>query len=961
MTGGNLGNIGNAFVTVDLDFDRALEQSREAGAKIPPVEINVELDQSQVTREVKTTLDTAERAAGPITPPVVVDTKQATSAVRSALARVSATAGSIPVRVNSASLNKAAAEIRTKLGGAFAAAGSIARSAFIPGLFAVGILGDQIRRGADDAKTLEGSLTGVRASLKGAGKQTGVTEKQIRTLAGSMEDFSSISEESIIAAEEPLTRFGVVSKKTLPATTKLLLDTAVGMRQVSEDGELAAGFSTKFARALADPQKGLSLLSRAGVPVSAALKENVKDLVAVGKTGQATALVADLLRDKYGGAANELGQSVPGKLRLATDAFQDARRDLATKILPAIASPIQALSKTIATALNSNREGIAKFVVNIVKGTTRLITFVTTNKQFHGVMRGLVAVIKGVAKGIKGFVSGFAKAFSKSRGKDAKDFGKSMERFGEVIGGIAEKWLPKIGSALGTFIGFVTKTKAGVVALFGFLASARVFGVLRTIGGLFRGIGGIIRILVFVVEAFIAVFGGVVVAIGAAVAVLAILYIKFKTVRKIVNTVIGVFLAMVFPMGKIIALFVLLWKKSDTFRKAIKSMAEGVRNSLKWLRDRFADWRAGIGLVLDGVRDKFRNWREGIRQILQSVRDALGRFKERAKAILDINLFELGKKIIKSLLSGMKEGWNDVKDWLSERASIIRKLKGPIEADRKLLYNEGGAIMGGFFRGLKSRWTGIADWLHGIGGFFKGVISGNDLEIGKILLGETSIADLNKQIGATLGLGDLGSFGGLGGFLHPTSGWSDTLKQVKLIEKLFHVGMTSGLRLFDTVAGPGVSQHTLGQAADFGTSRASFDALTRLAQFASRLRNVFKQVIWLNKLWSGGFPIAGSFIPDHLDHVHLGWQARAAGGQVSKGRPYTWNERGKEILMPSGNGYVMNASRTKELIGAIRDLSRNRGSSRTSNANVTIHTAATDAHAIAALQRAHLGRAFSIA
>jgi hypothetical protein len=124
------------------------------------------------------------------------------------------------------------------------------------------------------------------------------------------------------------------------------------------------------------------------------------------------------------------------------------------------------------------------------------------------------------------------------------------------------------------------------------------------------------------------------------------------------------------------------------------------------------------------------------------------------------------------------------------------------------------------------------------------------------------------------------------------------------------------------------------------------------------MHGVFKQVIWLNHLWSNG-KMTNAFVPKHMDHVHLGWQARAAGGQVSKGRQYQWNERGKETLIPHQNGYVMNAGRTKELVSAIRSLAQKPSGSSSNNAQIHVHSNAADPRAVASITMASLGGVFS--
>lgn len=334
-----------------------------------------------------------------------------------------------------------------------------------------------------------------------------------------------------------------------------------------------------------------------------------------------------------------------------------------------------------------------------------------------------------------------------------------------------------------------------------------------------------------------------------------------------------------------------------------------------------------------------------------------------ANLLARVSLFSAGVRIMNTLLAGLRAGYVEVQEFIRGIAVWIKKNKGPVSADQKLLQPAGQAIMSGFDRGLRTRWSPVQAWVRDIGGFFKGAIAGSKFNdaIASILLGggggvKSLNAVLNKGLGVPGGVVGTGPLG----FLHPTSGWADTLSMVNLIERLFGVGMTSGLRMGDTVPGPGVSQHVLGQAADFGDSRSSHATLTKLAVFASRLvGSIFKQVIWLDRLWSGGAP-TNSFVGGHQDHVHLGWQPRAAGGRVEKGRGYRWNERGAEMFMPHQSGYIMNAGRTKELIGAIKGLASQKGGGTDNRqAQVHLHSNVVDPHALRRQMSANLGAVFS--
>ncbi len=538
-----------------------------------------------------------------------------------------------------------------------------------------------------------------------------------------------------------------------------------------------------------------------------------------------------------------------------------------------------------------------------------------------------------------------------------------------------------IGGAAKALNGFFAnhKTILGFANDFATLVAVISIGGLAKMAGLFKNVGIAVRILLAPLRFLISTFtefagiGEVILvafeAIGTAVA----------AAVAAITAPIALIIAAIASVG--IAVFVLVthfkeWKAgvqivfqavgnlARTWAAGVRVIFAGVGAGVRALGGVLQSWRNGVASILASARALFATWWAGVQSIFATARAGISAFVDRVRSLFTgIDLYAAGSAVMHTLLAGLKAGFEKVKEFITGIATWIKDHKGPVSADRQLLVPAGKAIMHGFDSGLHSRWKGVQDWVGNIGGFFKGAISGKSLNgtITDILLGKGGVKDLNNKLGGLLGVPANLIGSGLGGFLHPTSGWPDTLSQVKLIEKLFGVGMTSGLRNYDTVAGPGVSQHTLGQAADFGNSRASDAVLTKLASFMSRLVGpIFKQVIWLDKLWSGGGPINGSFVADHMDHVHLGWQGRKAGGSVGKGRGYQWNERGAEMFVPHGNGYVMNAGRTKELISALKSVARG-GNTDNRKVEMTVVSNAADPRAVAGAIGSHLGGAFSLA
>lgn len=417
----------------------------------------------------------------------------------------------------------------------------------------------------------------------------------------------------------------------------------------------------------------------------------------------------------------------------------------------------------------------------------------------------------------------------------------------------------------------------------------------------------------------------------------------------------------------------------------------GIGIALALLIRHFGAWKAGVHIIVAAVRATFASWLVGVRVIFSAAAGAARGFLAAAVAVFHaaigaaqsflsglghalgavggvfrsawhtaaaflrgVDLTAIGSKIIHTFLDGLKAGFEDVKHFIGGIAKWIKDHKGPVSADAKLLVPAGRAIMHGFDKGLHDRWHGVRHWVTSIGGYFRDAVSGQSLNatISNILLGRGTVASLNNQLSAAIGIPAAALAGGQ--FFHPSSGAADTAAQGMLLRKMFGLGGWSQGQF----TGGGHAAHSLhyaGRAIDF--SQGSNAALTRLAAFTGRLARVFQEVFWLNQLWlPSGSP--HGFIADHMDHVHVGWLPRAAGGQVRKGQGYTWNERGREMFVPHQGGYVMNAGKTRDLIEALRGL---KTVQNTRNATIHVHPTAADPRHVGATLLGKLGGVFAIA
>ena len=103
--------------------------------------------------------------------------------------------------------------------------------------------------------------------------------------------------------------------------------------------------------------------------------------------------------------------------------------------------------------------------------------------------------------------------------------------------------------------------------------------------------------------------------------------------------------------------------------------------------------------------------------------------KKNANAAKDgtsgISLFSNGSAIINSFLNGMQSAYASVKSFVSGIASWIKKHKGPISYDRKLLIPAGVAIMTGFNEGLQNQFSVVQKGVSNMAGAVSDAVSSN--------------------------------------------------------------------------------------------------------------------------------------------------------------------------------------------------------------------------------------------
>lgn len=169
------------------------------------------------------------------------------------------------------------------------------------------------------------------------------------------------------------------------------------------------------------------------------------------------------------------------------------------------------------------------------------------------------------------------------------------------------------------------------------------------------------------------------------------------------------------------------WIKT-TVSNLIDGLVQGAQNTWENFKNFLANLWEGIkstatsaweGLK-NSVQNTIDNMIAGAKRAWEDLKQSVSNLVSNVKGIFDglrnIDLFGAGRAILDGFLGGLRSAWSGVTNFVGGIADWIRKNKGPIEYDRKLLIPAGNAIMEGLGGGLEDGFGDVQDNVLGMAG-----------------------------------------------------------------------------------------------------------------------------------------------------------------------------------------------------------------------------------------------------
>jgi phage-related protein len=506
------------------------------------------------------------------------------------------------------------------------------------------------------------------AVIKSTGGVAGITAGQLGDLATAISNKTGADDEAIQSGENLLATFTNVRNETgkgndvFNRATQAAVDMAAAMNGGVVDANGLKAANIQLGKALNDPVKGVTALSKVGVSFTQQQKDQIKTLVDSGKTLDAQKIILGEVGKEFGGAAAAASDPL---VRLKTIAG-NLSEQFGGYLLPVVGKFADFVSDTAIPKISAFSDVFAAKVLPKLKEfggfiqadvIPRLVQFAGFFKdqilprllEFAGFLTG--QVVPAVATLAKNLVSTFAPAV-----KDVFGFFKTevLPRLLDFANFIGDKVLPKVLSLADSLsknkdflVPFVAVLAGGLVvfqavslAIKAWSAAQAILNVVLSanpIGLVVLLVAGLVAGLIYAYKhsaKFREVLQGAFDGIKKAAQVFAPL------VKAAIDIVIGVFSLWWNAFAKPIlerfgAALAVAWKLAQKFGSfvvaAFNSIKQPAYDALKWVIGKFLDF---VGDMLNAAAKAF-GWVPGLGSKLKKAANEFGTFRDNVNAALN--------------------------------------------------------------------------------------------------------------------------------------------------------------------------------------------------------------------------------------------------------------------------------------------------------------------------------------
>lgn len=260
----------------------------------------------------------------------------------------------------------------------------------------IGLLTGAVRMGTDELFEMQKASAQTEAGIKSTGGAAKVTKTEIERLAQSLMKKSGVDDQLIQQGENLLLTFTNVRNEVgkgndvFNRATKAALDLSVkGFGDMSSTSKM-------LGKALQDPVKGMTAMSRAGVTFTAGQKETIKALVENGKNLEAQKMILAEVEKQVGGAADAFGKTAPGQIGVFKEELAGVGADLVSNVIPSLLSLIDT-TRSAASAIAPFGHEIAAVAIALAAAKTATVSFGVAQAAYMAITGSMIMGVRSLS------------------------------------------------------------------------------------------------------------------------------------------------------------------------------------------------------------------------------------------------------------------------------------------------------------------------------------------------------------------------------------------------------------------------------------------------------------------------------------------------------------------------------------------------------------------------------------
>ena len=297
------------------------------------------------------------------------------------------------------------------------------------------LLGNSI----NEARSARKAMAQTAAVMKSMGRTE--APKRINKMIDQLSSMSGIDDDALREMTNVLFTFGNVTGETFDKANKLALDLSVAFGKDLQSSAVMVG------KALNDPTKGLTALTRVGVSFTKEQQDQVKAMMEVGDLAGAQKIILGELTKQVSGSAEAQADGI-GKAQVAWENLQEAVGDVLLSVGTGTGMDLAGMLKEATKWIKRHKEEIVSVLQTIISVVFKLISVFLKWQSIilktFGYLFGAMATTLGVlanfglvsqdtADNVKKLADGFGEASEKAD-QASKGFDNASKSFSTAAG-----------------------------------------------------------------------------------------------------------------------------------------------------------------------------------------------------------------------------------------------------------------------------------------------------------------------------------------------------------------------------------------------------------------------------------------------------------------------------------------------------------------------------------------------